>query len=209
MLQMHELLTYLNQQGVVTILILAQAGMVGHDGVPDRSDLSQRHRSCCCASSRPVGRSGGPLSVIKKRTGSHENTIREFRIDSHGVRVGERLIEFRGVLTGVPTYEGQNARSDEGTPKRWMNDTAPVLILAPSGRDGAVAAAILGEVGIVRDRVPGPGRACVRSGPGGRGDCDGRSSAALRPESACNLGPPTATLVGLSLCAAHFPGQPC
>ena len=48
-------------------------------------------------------------SVIKKRTGSHENTIREFCIDSRGVRVGERLIEFRGVLTGVPTYEGQSA----------------------------------------------------------------------------------------------------
>jgi len=53
-------------------------------------------------------------SVIKKRTGSHEDTIREFCIDSRGVRVGERLIEFRGVLTGVPTYEGQNAALMKG-----------------------------------------------------------------------------------------------
>jgi circadian clock protein KaiC len=49
------------------------------------------------------------LSVLKKRTGPHEDTIREFRIDSQGLRVGAVLKDFRGVLTGVPTFEGKNA----------------------------------------------------------------------------------------------------
>jgi circadian clock protein KaiC len=46
------------------------------------------------------------LSVVKKRSGTHENTIREFRISSEGIRVGEPLTKFQGVLTGVPTFAG-------------------------------------------------------------------------------------------------------
>ncbi len=46
------------------------------------------------------------LSVIKKRTGSHENTIRELQLTSNGIRVGEPLTNFHGVLTGTPTYQG-------------------------------------------------------------------------------------------------------
>jgi circadian clock protein KaiC len=52
------------------------------------------------------GRVRRALSVLKKRTGPHEDTIREFRIDGQGLRVGEALMGFRGVLTGVPTFEG-------------------------------------------------------------------------------------------------------
>jgi circadian clock protein KaiC len=55
------------------------------------------------------GRIRRAISVIKKRTGSHEDTIREYRIDSAGVRVGEPLKNFHGVLTGVPTYVGVEA----------------------------------------------------------------------------------------------------
>jgi len=49
------------------------------------------------------------ISIVKKRGGAHERTIREFRIDRGGVRVGDTLREFRGVLTGVPVYEGAAA----------------------------------------------------------------------------------------------------
>ena len=107
-LQMHELLTYLNQQGVVTILVLAQSGMVGHVASPlDLTYLSDT--VLLLRFFEAGGQIRRAVSVIKKRTGSHEDTIREFRIDSRGVRVGERLVEFRGVLTGVPIYEGQPA----------------------------------------------------------------------------------------------------
>ena len=112
-LQMHELVTYLNQQGVVTILILAQSGMVGHVASPlDLTYLSDT--VLLLRFFEAGGQIRRAASVIKKRTGSHENTIREFCIDSRGVRVGERLIEFRGVLTGVPSYEGQNAALMKG-----------------------------------------------------------------------------------------------
>jgi circadian clock protein KaiC len=51
------------------------------------------------------------LSVMKKRGGRHERTIREFRLDSDGIHVGEALREFRGILTGVPIYEGKDPRT--------------------------------------------------------------------------------------------------
>jgi circadian clock protein KaiC len=55
------------------------------------------------------GRIRRAVSVIKKRTGAHEDSIRELRIDSSGLRVGEPLTNFRGVLSGVPIYEGERA----------------------------------------------------------------------------------------------------
>jgi circadian clock protein KaiC len=105
-LQMHELLTYLNQQGVVTILILAQHGMVGQMATPiDMTYLSDT--VVLMRFFEAQGRIRRAISIIKKRTGSHEDTIREVRIDGTGIRVGDPLTGFRGVLTGVPTYEGQ------------------------------------------------------------------------------------------------------
>jgi circadian clock protein KaiC len=112
-LQMHELVTYLNQQGVVTILILAQSGMVGQVASPlDLTYLSDT--VLLLRFFEAGGQIRRAASVIKKRTGSHEDTIREFRIGSRGVRVGERLVEFRGVLTGVPVYEGHDAALMKG-----------------------------------------------------------------------------------------------
>jgi circadian clock protein KaiC len=108
-LQMHEILTYLNQQGVVTILILAQHGMVGQMASP--IDLTYLSDSVVLLRFfEASGRVRRALSVLKKRTGAHEDTIREFRIDKDGLRVGSPLTEFRGVLTGVPTFEGKNVK---------------------------------------------------------------------------------------------------
>jgi circadian clock protein KaiC len=56
-----------------------------------------------------LGRVRRAISVIKKRTGSHEDTIREFRIDNRGLTLGPPLNEFQGVLRGVPTYVGQGS----------------------------------------------------------------------------------------------------
>ncbi|MCJ2083018.1 ATPase domain-containing protein [Methylobacterium sp. J-090] len=104
-LQMHELVTYLNQQGVVTVLILAQHGMVGRmDSPVDLTYVSDT--VVMLRFFEAAGRVRRALSVLKKRTGPHEDTIREFRIDHGGLRVGDALKGFRGVLTGVPTFDG-------------------------------------------------------------------------------------------------------
>jgi circadian clock protein KaiC len=107
LLQMHEMLTYLNQQGVLTFVILAQSGMVGQQM---QSPVDMTYLSDAVLLLRffeAEGEIRRAISVIKKRTGSHESSIREMRIDSGGVRVGEKLDGFRGVLTGTPVYEGR------------------------------------------------------------------------------------------------------
>ena len=104
-LQMHELLTYLGQQGVLTLVVLAQHGMVG----PMHSSVDLTYISDNVVMLRffeAQGQIRRALSVLKKRTGGHETTIREFMIDGDGLRVGPVLDNFQGVLTGVPSYSG-------------------------------------------------------------------------------------------------------
>jgi circadian clock protein KaiC len=104
-LQVHELLSYLNQLGVLTIMVLAQHGLVGHMQTP--LDLS--YLSDCVIMLRyfeAAGRVRRAISVVKKRSGTHENTIREFQLTSEGLKVGPPLTEFSGILTGIPTYVG-------------------------------------------------------------------------------------------------------
>jgi circadian clock protein KaiC len=108
LLQMHELLTYLNQQGVISLLILAQHGMIG--AMSSSVDLTYLSDTILLFRAfEAEGRLRRAISVVKKRTGSHEDTIRELRIDSQGIRVGEPLSAFRGVMTGVPTFEGERS----------------------------------------------------------------------------------------------------
>lgn len=104
-LHMHELLSYLGQQGVMTILVLAQHGLVG----PMQSSVDLTYISDTVLLLRffeAGGRIRRALSVMKKRTGAHEETIREFRISADGVRVGPALEQFHGILTGVPAFSG-------------------------------------------------------------------------------------------------------
>lgn len=105
-LQLHELLAYLGQQGVVTVLVGVQHGWVtGEGGTPGDityladSVLLLRHFEA-------TGEVRQALSIVKKRGGMHERTIREFQLLPGHIRVGEPLREFQGVLTGVPTYTG-------------------------------------------------------------------------------------------------------
>ena len=105
-LQMHELLTYLGQHGVVTMLILGMHGIMG--AVRAYVDLSYLADTAVqLRYFEAFGEVRQAISVIKTRTARHERTIREFQIDRHGIQFGEPLKEFQGVLTGVPTYSGQ------------------------------------------------------------------------------------------------------
>jgi circadian clock protein KaiC len=105
-LQMHELLTYLGQKGVVSLLILGLHGIMGDI----RSDVDLSYLSDTVAQLRYFEAQGEvrqAISVIKTRTARHERTIREFQIGEHGLIVGDPLREFQGVLTGVPTFSGE------------------------------------------------------------------------------------------------------
>jgi circadian clock protein KaiC len=104
--QLHELTSYLNYKGVVTILILAQHGLItGAEAPVDLSYLSDTVVSLQFFEA--VGEVKQSVAVIKKRSGRHEKTIREFKLEAgKGVRVGQPLKEFQGVLTGVPVFRG-------------------------------------------------------------------------------------------------------
>jgi circadian clock protein KaiC len=103
---MHELLIYLGQQGVVSILTMAQHGLMGSMSAP--VDLSYLADTVVLLRFfESMGSVKKAISVIKKRSGNHEDTIREYRIAKHGIEVGEPLNRFQGVLTGVPTFLGK------------------------------------------------------------------------------------------------------
>jgi len=100
-LQLHELLTYLNQQGIVTILVLSPQGFIGQM----QSPIDLTYLADTVLALRFFEANGAvhkAISVIKKRTGAHEKTIRELTIARSGITVGPPLEQFRGVLTGVP-----------------------------------------------------------------------------------------------------------
>ena len=108
-LQLHELLSFLNRQGVLSLMTVAQHGLVGTMQAP--VDLTYLADSVILLRFfEQSGRIKKAISVIKKRVGSHEDTLREFRIDGQGVRVGAPLEQFHGVLTGTPTFHGQSGQ---------------------------------------------------------------------------------------------------
>ena len=104
-LQMHELLSYLNHHGVVTFLINPQHGLVGTMA----TSLNISYVADAVVLIRffeAEGRIRKAISILKNRGGRHEDSIRELRIDTQGVRIGEPLTNFRGILTGTPEYTG-------------------------------------------------------------------------------------------------------
>jgi circadian clock protein KaiC len=105
-LHIHELLQYLNRQGVSTILTVAQHGLVGEMRAPvDVTYLADT--VILLRYFEALGRVRRAMSVIKKRGGFHEDAIREYRFGKHGITLGEPLISFQGVLRGVPTFVGK------------------------------------------------------------------------------------------------------
>jgi circadian clock protein KaiC len=100
-LQLHELLAFLNQQGAITIMVLAQQGVVG----PMQSSVDLTYLADTVVLLRYFELKGAihqAISVMKKRSGNHERTIREFSVGAGGVEVGDPLVNMHGVLTGIP-----------------------------------------------------------------------------------------------------------
>jgi circadian clock protein KaiC len=118
--QMHELLTFLNQRGVVTFLVLTLSGMLGPNmSMPvDMSYLSDN--ILVLRFFEAGGRLRKALSVVKKRSGKHEDTIRELSFSPRGIVIGEPLTAFRGVMTGVPIDVGPSS-----VPKRAADESDP------------------------------------------------------------------------------------
>ena len=104
-LQMHELLLYLNQRGVATILVLSQHGLFGED----RNEVDLSYLSDSILLFRFFEAQGSllkALSVVKSRAAKHESAIREFRLSARGLAIGEALRDFEGVMGGIPAYRG-------------------------------------------------------------------------------------------------------
>jgi circadian clock protein KaiC len=113
-MQLHELLSYLAQQGVATILTLAQHGFIGTMQTP--VDVSYLADTVLLF--RYFEYAGGirqALSVIKKRSGPHERAIRELVFGRGEIYVGEPLKDFEGVLTGVPSFIGQASKVENSS----------------------------------------------------------------------------------------------
>jgi circadian clock protein KaiC len=118
MLQMHELLTYLNHRNIVTLLILGQHGLLGEM----RTDVDMSYLADAILLFRFFEARGKLLkavSMVKSRTNQHEQTIREFRLGAKGLEVGQELTDFEGVLAGITAYRGKMAMlGDPGTGTR-------------------------------------------------------------------------------------------
>jgi circadian clock protein KaiC len=108
-LHVHELLQYLNRRGANTFITVAQHGLVGDMKSPvDVTYLADT--VILLRYFEAQGRVRRAISVIKKRTGEHEDTIREYKIGTKGLTLGEPLSGFQGILRGVPIYVGDQQR---------------------------------------------------------------------------------------------------
>jgi circadian clock protein KaiC len=111
-LQLHEILAYMGQQGVATILTLAQHGFIGEMNTP----LEVSYLADAVLLFRYFefqGEIRQALSVLKKRSGRHERTIRELRFNQNGILIGEPLSGFTALLTGVPNYSGESSQVEK------------------------------------------------------------------------------------------------
>jgi circadian clock protein KaiC len=106
LIQLHELLTYLGERGVATIIVGAQRGIIGSNMQTPADASYLADAVVLLRYFEAGGEVHQAISVVKKRGGSHERSIREFRLSCDGISVGEPLRQFRGVLTGVPMYDG-------------------------------------------------------------------------------------------------------
>jgi circadian clock protein KaiC len=109
-IQLHEMLSYFGQTGATTVMVMAQAGILGATSPADVSYIADTVLLTRFFEAR--GHVRKAISVIKKRTGRHQTTIRELSVDERGVSVGEPLGQFRGVLTSVPEYYGEKEQLD-------------------------------------------------------------------------------------------------
>jgi circadian clock protein KaiC len=104
-IQLHELFKYLGQRNVATLLIAAQQGLIGMQMTSPVDATYLADAVILMRYYEAAGEVRQAISVLKKRGGAHERTIREFHLNHGKIEVGRPLREFRGVLTGVPTIE--------------------------------------------------------------------------------------------------------
>jgi circadian clock protein KaiC len=101
-IQLHEILSYLGRRGVTTLMVVAQHGLVGSN-MQSPVDTSYLADSVVLLRYfEYAGKVKKAISVVKKRSGMHEESIRELRFDERGIHLSEPLTRFRGILTGVP-----------------------------------------------------------------------------------------------------------
>jgi circadian clock protein KaiC len=104
---LHEMFAFLDQQGVLTLMVVAQHGMIVGGGAAGDVDVSYLADTVLLFRYFEArGEIQQAISVFKKRTGAHERTLRQMWISPSGIAIGEPLREFRGVMSGIPLYEG-------------------------------------------------------------------------------------------------------
>jgi len=117
LIHMHELLSFLNSRGVITVLISSQHGIVGTSEI---TSLELTYLSDLVIFLRyfeAAGRVRQAISILKYRKAAQERILREFEITHKGIHVGLPLNEFRGILTGVPVFEGRSGDLMKDDPK--------------------------------------------------------------------------------------------
>lgn len=117
-LQLHELLTYLGQKGVTTLLVVAQHGLVGNSMVSPIDASYLADTVLLLRFFEAAGHVRQAISVLKKRSGSHEKTIRELTLGEDGITLGPPLDNFRGILSGIPVPLEEESRA----PREVRND---------------------------------------------------------------------------------------
>jgi circadian clock protein KaiC len=105
-IQLHELLTFLSHRGIVTILTVAQQGILGANMTTPIDLTYLADTVVLLRFFEQDGEIKKAISILKKRIGFHEATIRQIATDRKGIQVGEVLRQFQGVLTGTPTFQG-------------------------------------------------------------------------------------------------------
>lgn len=114
-IQLHELLTYLGQANVATLLVGAHQGLIGGQMKTPVDASYLADAVILMRYFEAKGEVRQAISVMKKRGSAHERTIRELSLANGGIRVGPPLSAFRGVFTGVPMFEGETERGRPGT----------------------------------------------------------------------------------------------
>lgn len=110
--QMHELLSYLGHHGVVTFLIVSQHGLLGNSMQTPLDTSYLADSVILFRYFEAHGEVKQAISVLKKRSGYHEKTIREFKMNSNGITVGEPLTDCRGILSGTPVRNSESQKID-------------------------------------------------------------------------------------------------
>lgn len=112
-IHLHELLSFLSHRGVITVLVMAQHGLIGRMG----STLDLSYLADAVVLLRYFEDAGDvhkAMSVLKNRSGPHESAIRRYEFNAQGVHIGEPLTNYSGVLTGTPSYLGRRAHVEPG-----------------------------------------------------------------------------------------------